>query len=69
MSKIKSITKLTNKSSGKVRYQVIYESQRHYDYTGKDNLPMPVVEILLNGECETHYYETGKVEYFRPANA
>jgi hypothetical protein len=60
------MTHITKISTGnKVTYQY-YKGDRVYRFTEKDNLPMTMVEILVNGECyETRYTETGKLEMFR----
>lgn len=41
----------------------MYRTRRYRD---KDNLPMTATLFLLadDTKCETHYTETGKVEYF-----
>lgn len=65
MAKINHITKHTNRASQKVTYQVYYQTGRRATYTHRDNLPMSVIDMLLNGECETIYTETGKIERFK----
>jgi hypothetical protein len=62
---IHHIVRFTNKN--RVLTQVHYTNGRKYEYTEKDNLPMTVLKILLDGTCETQYTETGKVERFREA--
>jgi len=64
MTKINHITKLTNKATKNVTFQVYYEGGKRWTYTHEDNLPMTVVNFLLNQECETVYTETGKIERF-----
>lgn len=57
------VTKLTNERGTFYQY---FKGDRVYRYTEKDNLPMTVVKILIDGECyETKYTEFGKVERFR----
>jgi len=63
MNMIHHIVRFTNKN--RVLTQVHYTNGRKYEYTEKDNLPMTVLKILLDGICETQYTETGKVERFR----
>ena len=62
---IHHIVRFTNKN--RVLTRVYYTNGRKYEYTEKDNLPMTVLKILLDGTCETQYTETGKVERFREA--
>lgn len=62
---IRTITKFTYTGSLKYNYQVYYTSGRRVTYSSSQNLPMSVVEILLNGSCETRYTPEAKIEYFR----
>ena len=76
---INHINKFTTNGQGKYNrtrnngdyfFVVYYDSGRIYRYTMHDNIPMSVVNVLLNGNYrETVYTDTGKVERFYPINA
>ena len=54
----------------KVEYRVKYDNGREYRYDMNDNLPSPVVDILLNGKNKTVYVADGnKKEYFYPVDS
>ena len=56
---IDHINQFTNLKGG-YHFQVYYTSGRMVRYTMNDNLPMSVVDVLCNGDCETYYTSTGK---------
>ena len=61
---INHITKLTTKN-GKVHYKVYYVSGRKRA-AFESTLTDAMIDVILNGRCETVYTETGKIEYFYP---
>ena len=61
--KIDYIRKITG-NNGNVKYNVYYKSGRKFSYTHNDNLPDSVLDMLLNGNCNTVYTSTGKIETF-----
>ena len=65
---IDHINKFTSKGSGNYHFQVYYTSREVRCYTENENLPLTVVEVLVNGECQTTYTETGKIEVFTPVD-
>lgn len=53
-------------SGNRVSIHVWYESGRERSFTEKDNLPITVVSVLLDGECFREVYRGGcKIEDFR----
>ena len=61
---INHITK--NTTGNKVNYSVYYENGRVFRYDENSNLPLKVIEILINGtNYDTTYTEYGKIERFR----
>lgn len=63
---INHITKFTT-NAGKYHYQVFYNNGRKFTYMENDNLPNTVLNLILNGTCETKYTAFGKVETYREA--
>lgn len=67
MATINHITKITF-TNGRIQYHAFYASGRKRTVF-EHQLTNQMLDILLNGTCtKTAYYETGKVEYFYPAN-
>ena len=51
--------------NGKVHYKVYYVSGRKRE-AFESTLTGAMIDVILNGRCETVYTETGKIEYFYP---
>lgn len=59
---IDHITKLTAKN-GKVHYKAYYKSGRKRA-AFESTLTNEMIDVILNGRCETTYTDTGKIERF-----